>query len=127
MAAGRHEQAEALLLLLLVALEQSCLDQGRWSMAWLMTHMPEPPWQLMAQTPSSDPLRPFGRLAEPAWTAAAMAFTKDAAALAEIRRRGPLDRESVEVDRPERPKGGGKGGGKEAKGAAAAQQEKPGA
>ena len=83
----------------------------------------------MAQTPSSDPLRPFGRLAEPAWTAAAMAFTKDAAALAEIRRRGPLDRETVEGDRPEKQKGDGKGkgGGKETKGNAAAHQDKPGA
>ena len=49
--------------------------------------MPEPPWAQLAHHAASDSLRPFGTLAEPTWTAAAMAYAKDAAALAEIRRK----------------------------------------
>eukprot|EP00969_Alexandrium_andersonii_P041842 1835245-Alexandrium_andersonii.AAC.1 len=40
--AGLWERAEATLLLLLCAVEQACLDRGRWSLAWLLTHLPEP-------------------------------------------------------------------------------------
>ena len=34
---GQWERAEATLLLLLCAAEQSSLDRGRWSLAWLLT------------------------------------------------------------------------------------------
>ena len=85
--AGKWSMAEAVLMLLMVALEQACLDRGRWTMAWLLTHLPEPPWTQLSQVPPVDPLRPFGRLAEPAWTAAAMAYVKDAAALSELRKK----------------------------------------
>ena len=105
LAAGQAERAEATLLLLMCAIEQSCLDRGRWSLAWLLTHLPEPPWGQIAQSPPSDPLRPFGRLSEPAWTAAAMAYTKDAAALNELRRKtGPWQ----DDDKGNDPKGKGK-------------------
>ena len=40
---GELDKAELMTLLMLVALEQACLDSGRWSLAWLMTHQPEPP------------------------------------------------------------------------------------
>ena len=113
---GRAERAEATLLLLLVSLEQSCLDQGRWGLAWLLTHLPEPPWGSIQSVPPSDPLRPFGRLAEPGWTAAAMAFTKDAAALSDLRKRGPAaddfdgpPKPNGQPYVPKQPKGGGKG------------------
>ena len=67
---------------------------------------------------SVDSLRPFGHLADPTWTTAAMAYTKDAASLAEIRRKFNDDRggkKDEEEQRPPRgppkgPKGGdGKG------------------
>ena len=83
----KHDEAEALLATLVMAAEQSTLESGRWSLAWLLTHLPEPPWAQIALNPPPDPLRPFGRLAEPGWTAAAMAYTKDAAALGEIRKK----------------------------------------
>jgi hypothetical protein len=90
---GDLDKAELLTLLLLVALEQSCLDSGRWSLAWLLTHQPEPPWHSIRHAPQQDSLRPFARLADPVWTASAMAYTKDAAALNEIRKKtaGPQD------------------------------------
>ena len=90
---GELDKAELMTLLMLVALEQACLDSGRWSLAWLMTHQPEPPWHSIRHAPQNDSLRPFARLADPVWTASAMAYTKDAAALNEIRKKtsGPQD------------------------------------
>ncbi|CAK0857394.1 unnamed protein product, partial [Prorocentrum cordatum] len=64
---------------------QAPLDQGRWSMARLLTHLPEPPRCSFGQVPAHDALRPLGRLSCPSWTAAAMAFVKGAAALSESR------------------------------------------
>ena len=40
---GELDKAELMTLLMLVALEQACLDNGRWSLAWLVAHQPEPP------------------------------------------------------------------------------------
>ena len=119
MSRGRHDMAEATVLLLLTALEQSQRDNGRWQLAWLLTHLPEPPWSQMApgSSGSVDSLRPFGHLADPTWTTAAMAYTKDAASLAEIRRKFNDDRgggKTEEEQRPPKgPKGGGRGGGKD--------------
>ncbi|CAK0794315.1 unnamed protein product, partial [Prorocentrum cordatum] len=73
LARGQLEAAEAVILLLLTALEQAQRDNGR-------------------SSGSVDSLRPFGHLAEPTWTAAAMAHTKDAASLAEIRKKFNDDR-----------------------------------
>ena len=87
MKAGRHDGAESFTLTLLMAVEQSTLDNGRWSLAWLLTHLPVPPWTSIAANPPPDPLRPFGQLAEPQWTTVAMAYAKDAAALSEIRKK----------------------------------------
>ena len=86
---GEWLRGEALLHLGLVALEQSLHDSGRWGMAWLMTFLPEPPWHVLQQGMMVDSIRPFGRLADPGWTAAAMAYVRDAASLAELRKKGP--------------------------------------
>ena len=51
MRAGQWERAEALLLLPLAATEQATLDGGRWGAAWLLTHLPEPPWAQVSQQP----------------------------------------------------------------------------
>ena len=116
-ALGRWEAAEATLLSLLVAIEQSSRDQGRWQLAWLLTHLPEPPWHQMVQHAGGEQLRPFGHLADPSWTAAAMAFTKDAVALAEVRKKFGEDKRpltgsggSEDAPVPKR-QGGGRGGG----------------
>ena len=58
-------------------------------MAWLLTHLPELPWHVLQQGMQPDSLRPFGRLADRGWTAAAMAYVRDAAGLTELRNKGP--------------------------------------
>ncbi|CAK0876277.1 unnamed protein product [Prorocentrum cordatum] len=121
LARGQLEAAEAVILLLLTALEQAQRDNGRSQLAWLLTHLPEPPWSQMTtgSSGSVDSLRPFGHLAEPTWTTAAMAYTKDAASLAEIRNKFNNDRGGGKKDEEEQrppkppPKGGRGGGGKE--------------
>ena len=87
--AGFWDRAEAQVMMLLCALEQQALGRGRWGLAWLLTHLPEPPWVHYNVQPPLGPLRPFGRLSEPSWTAAAMAFMKGAAYMSELRRKGP--------------------------------------
>ena len=87
MDAGLWVEAEATVAALLVAIEQSCLDKGRWDRAWLMTHLPEPNWHMVAWEAPSNALRPFAKLADPAWTASVIAYTKDATLLEESRKR----------------------------------------
>ena len=68
--------------------EQSCYDEGRWSMAWLVTNLPELPWHMMHMQAPYDGIWPCGRLTPPEWVAATMQFITDAAKLAEVRKRG---------------------------------------
>ena len=103
-ALGQWEQAETLLHLLLCCMEQSLYDENRWTMAWLSTHLPEPPWHMMQMSAPTDSIRPYGRLTPPEWVAASMQFVKDAAALAEVRRRGGGGHvAAAEVDAGEEP------------------------
>ncbi len=110
---GRYDLAEAYFLLLMCATEQSARDSGRWGLAWLLTHLPEPPWGTMQQSVPQNDLRPFGFLAEPTWTTAAMSYTKDTVALAEVRRKFTDDQSKSGDDRKQPDKKGDKG---EAKG-----------
>jgi hypothetical protein len=93
--ADKVEAAKDQMSLLLSASEQAAHDGGRWQVAWLLTHLPEPPWTRISFPPRADAVRPYARLPDPGWIAASVAFTKDVAALAEARK-----------------KLGGKGGGK---------------
>lgn len=93
--AGSSSEAYAVLSMLLVAIEQVTLDDGRWTVGWVLTLLPEPPWGTMAR--KADTARPFGRLADPRWTAVAMAYLKD------------LDRLSTVRKGLEGKKGGGRG------------------
>ena len=83
MRAGEWHAAEDTLLLLLAGMEQAALDGGNWDLGWLLTHLPEPPWGSVSTMPARTSLRPFAKLADPAWVAAAVAYTKDAALIAE--------------------------------------------
>ena len=83
MEAGRWHAAEAQLALLLVAVEQAANQKWRWSLAWLMTHLPEPPWHAIARHPRPDAIRPLAKLAEPSWVAAAIAYLKDVQVVSE--------------------------------------------
>ena len=55
----------------------------------MLTHLPEPAWARMDWTPDPQALRPFAGLSEQSWTAAAIAYTKDASAMQELRRKAP--------------------------------------
>lgn len=85
LASGRSSKALALLSLLLVAVEQAALDEGRWQVAWLLTTLPEPPAS-MARRPVENALRPFAKLADPHWIAAAVAYIRDVDRLQTVRR-----------------------------------------
>ena len=105
---GDWYRAEATILLGLTSFEQALHDNQRWSMVWLLTHLPEPPFHVLQGGVPLDSLRPFGRLSDPAWTSAVMAYVKDASALSELRRRGPGKGEHSEQGGRE--KAPGKGG-----------------
>ena len=83
MEAGQWYEAEAQLALLLCAAEQAALREWRWNTAWLLTHLPEPPWHQISHLPPRDAVRPLTRLADQPWVASAVAFAKDLSALAE--------------------------------------------
>ena len=86
----------------LIGLEQSCLNDGKWQLAQLLTMLPEPPWSRIGRRNAPDLIHQFSKLADPSWIAATMAYIKDISALAEFQKKTP--------------KGDGKGGGKAQKG-----------
>ena len=91
--AGQTVEALDTLHRLLVAIEQASLEGGetrRWDLAWLVSHLPEPPWhrfQGARKNRASSTEGRFSLLAEPAWVAAAMAYLNDCAKLEESRRK----------------------------------------
>ena len=115
MEANRWHAAEAQLALLLVAGEHAAVRDWRWNHAWLMTHLPEPPWGQIGRRPPKDQVRPFARLAAPSWTAAVIAYAKDVASLSEAEKRGP----PAATPPTSTPKATGKGGQKGTAAAAA--------
>lgn len=74
---GLSERAMGVLSLLLVGCEQTALDEGRWPVGWLMTLLPEPPWGSMGKRPMEGSLRPFSKIADPRWVAAAVSYVRD--------------------------------------------------
>ncbi|CAK0813826.1 unnamed protein product, partial [Prorocentrum cordatum] len=105
--------AEAQLALLLCASEQAALREWRWTSAWLLTHLPEPPWTSIRQAPARGQIRPMSRLASPEWVAAAIGYTKDTLALE------GAERKLAPAAAPRAEEGGGKGGGSKRHGKAA--------
>ena len=89
MGQGLWEKAEDQLALLLCACEQCAHDDGRWTVAWLLTHLPEPNWTRVGVQPRGDAIRPFARLPDPSWVTTAIALNKDVASLKETRKAPP--------------------------------------
>ena len=87
MKVGAWREAEATVLLCLAAIEQVTLDEGRWQVAWLFTHLPEPPWQRISRRPPQGALRPFTRLIPASWAAAAASYVRDMATLTELKKK----------------------------------------
>lgn len=119
MASGNWEHAEATLLLLLAATEQAALQEWQWGAAWLLTHLPDPPWQRIRYAPARDSIRPLSRLADPALAAAAVAYLRDMAVLGDAQKRQFGGKPETTQDaakhkgdpksKPKGPKGKGKG------------------
>ena len=106
MEAGKFDVAHATLLLLLAASEQAALQGWHWPPAWLLTHLPDPPFAKIAHYPVPDTSRPLSKLAEPSLMAATMSYLKDAAVLAEA---GKRKGKTANEDGDSQPSGGGKG------------------
>jgi len=83
---GNAVAAHARTGLLLMSIEQVTLN-SRWEMAMLMSHSREPDHTMMARAAPSSMLRPASALAEPRWVAAASAYLRDGASVAEAFRR----------------------------------------
>ena len=61
----------------LLFVEQSAMDGGKTQMGWLLSGWPEPNWAITTQNKKRMGVTPFGRLANPSWIAANVAFLKD--------------------------------------------------
>jgi hypothetical protein len=57
--------------------EQTALDQGRLQLSWLLTGFSEPNQAMLFSVKHTPGLKPFSRLAAPAWISANLAFLKD--------------------------------------------------
>lgn len=84
---GHWHMAEAHGLLLLAAGEQAAMQSWQWSLAWLLTQMPEPPWGRICQQPKPDAIRPLSRLADQALMTAAVAYYTDVHKVAEVQKK----------------------------------------
>ena len=109
---GNVASAHATVSLLLVAAEQCAVDDGRWPLAWLLSLLPEPPWATMMRRRESMPLRPFGRLADARWIAAAAGYVRDMDKLNAVRKTAS----AWPADAPSPPGAPGGGKGKDPKG-----------
>ena len=105
--AGQHVVAEDTLARLLVAAEQMARDDGGTKMAWLLTHLPEPPWARLLRHAADGHVEDFALLSDPAWVAAAIAYLRDAASINEHRKDKSLrePRPPKEPKVPKKPKG----------------------
>ena len=109
MEAGEWDAAEMTVGLLLCGVEQAAREQWRWHTGWLLTHLPEPPFHLVQRDADLSAVRPFAKLAEPAWTVSAMQLVTDAAKLKEAQKTTPPPKWGTQPPRETRPpKAGGK-------------------
>ena len=69
---------------MLVAVEQSVVDRGDWTLAYLLTLLEEPPNQMYQDRTINlvHHSKPFGPLVPPQWTATCLAYLKDLEVLA---------------------------------------------
>ena len=112
---------------MLFFVEQSAIDGGRMQMGYLLGGFPEPAMHLLSQRRRSS-LSPFAKLCNPAWLSANLAYLKDLDYIeARTQQLGKIDpkgkgqeeqEEKVPKPKPrvKPPKGGKKGGGKDADG-----------
>ena len=68
---------KAMVALAAVYTEQAALDQGRHQVAWLLTALDQPPFNLTSQNTVRNQEEPFGLLCDPSWLAVNLAYLKD--------------------------------------------------
>ena len=85
--AGRTKEAEALGAMALTAGEQAALQGWTWNVAWMLSFVPEPPWQRIRMSPTPEHARVGARLADPGLLTAVVARYQQTTALAEAQRK----------------------------------------
>ena len=110
--AGQTERALCTLSLMLVACEQAALDEGAWSLAWLLSLQPDPPWSTMLRRADSHALRPYAKLADTRWVSASLSFLRDVERIKAARRETKAGVPEKAAWGEEAPKAGPKGLGK---------------
>ena len=60
-----------------IFVEQAAIDGGRFQVAWLLTGLPTPPFNLTSKNISRLQEEPFGLLLDPSWLSANLAYLKD--------------------------------------------------
>ena len=84
MSLGLWREAEDTVAKLLVACEQASRQGGKFTFAWTLTHLPEPPRGRLLRPGTPGPHNDFALLSDPGWVAAGIAYHRDAKALAEL-------------------------------------------
>ena len=129
-AAERDDLAalKAQVALLAVYLEQVAVDGGRHQLGWLLTGLPNPPFQLVQAHSQRAQEDPVGFLGDPRWVAANLAYLKDVDYLESrtklVGKAPPSDRPGGPPPKPT-PKARPKGAPKAASTAAAGGSEDP--
>ena len=61
----------------LIFVEQTALDEGKTSLSWLLTGLPEPNFSQVQLTRARTSVKPFSRLCNPSWIAANVGYLRD--------------------------------------------------
>ena len=79
LSADRPQASADALGLLLVYLDQLCLDSGSTTVAWLMTLLPDPPQAIFTNRPPlpGGSLQPFSQLADQTWVTSALGYVRE--------------------------------------------------
>lgn len=75
--ASGNVEMMGILAKLLIFLEQASIDSGKLRLAWLLTGLQEPTWQILLSSRKQPGLQAFSRLASPAWVAANLGYLKE--------------------------------------------------
>jgi len=81
---NQPELSRALANLGVAAYEQCALEGGsNWTIPWLLTTVPEPPWALVQRTLQGSILHPHSKLLDPRWAVAVGGYVADTVKLQE--------------------------------------------
>jgi hypothetical protein len=84
MSLGLWVEAEDTLAKLMVVAEQTARSDGKIDFGWVLSHLPDPPWNRLLRPGQHGSHDHFALLSDPAWVAAAIGYLKDAQSLQEM-------------------------------------------